>query len=140
MLEAVGVKTKNEAGRITVISAYLPANTSNQATEDIKKLFQWLEHLECEIIVGADLNANRSTWGPDFPECSRGKLVNQISMDSKLILLNDGSPTMCLAPRNRPSAIDLITQVRQNSQESKVGSIRRGVWERPPNHPDRNRR
>ncbi|XP_021695204.1 uncharacterized protein LOC110675129 [Aedes aegypti] len=106
---------------ITLISAYLPASNSKHVTEDLKNLFQWVEQLEGEIILGADLNAHHDSWSPEFPECPRGKLISQITMDSKMILLNDGSPTMCLAPGNRRSAIDL-TWVTE-------GLARKAKWE-----------
>ncbi|XP_065095792.1 uncharacterized protein LOC135717590 [Ochlerotatus camptorhynchus] len=98
--------------------------TNTEAINDLKKLFQWLELQEGEIIVGADVNAHHASWSPEYPECQRGRTFHSLVTDSNLIMLNDGSATMNSPPGTRESAIDVTLAT--------AGVVKKVTWEVVP--------
>lgn len=122
-LEAVGLKITRGFDQLNIISAYFPPSSGSNGDfrQDMVTFFKFLEDLEGETVVGADLNAHHTAWSPAFPTCARGKVVSELVEESKLVLLNDGSPTVITSPGGRESAIDLTLVT--------PGLARKATWE-----------
>lgn len=107
-VEVVGVKIIKGFDPITLISVYVPPgqNLSGDIRTKIQEFFQTVEQLR-EVFIGGDFNGQHRSWDPTSMNCPKGNLINSLLDPSRLVLLNDDSPT-CLTTVNRSSsAIDL---------------------------------
>lgn len=106
-IEAVGVRIVDGSVPVSIFSVYIPDKNNRTAIAELETLFGWMDQVNGEIVVGGDFNAHNTSWSPEFKDCARGRRLLELIMDSKLILLNDGSPTMVARVDERRSAIDL---------------------------------
>lgn len=132
ILEVVGFQITRGFDPINLFSVYLPTmrSTNNGVREELMRFFSLINTMEGEIIVGADFNAHHVTWSPEFPTCSRGKMLNEMIEDSQLIMLNGGCNTMVNPPGSKGSAIylslataGLTRKITWTVQEEEFGSI-----------------
>ncbi|XP_058816001.1 uncharacterized protein LOC131679311 [Topomyia yanbarensis] len=114
-VEVVAVKIKNNFDPITLISVYVPPDRDQiqEVKEKIRKLFDAMEVINGEIIVGGDWNGHHETWDPKGKTCPKGALINTLIEASKLYLLNDGTHTCLTTTDRRSSTVDLTLQQRE---------------------------
>ncbi|XP_065091068.1 uncharacterized protein LOC135712034 [Ochlerotatus camptorhynchus] len=108
-VEVVGVKITKGFFPLTLVSVYVPSGYSplSEIRSKILELFEKLDNMDGEILIGGDFNSHHRSWDPGATNCYKGNLLNSILEPSKFILLNDGTTT-CMSTVNRSStAIDL---------------------------------
>lgn len=113
-IEAVAVKLKKE--NCHLISIYVRHNCPRNALKrDFETLFSFCDGLE-NVMLGGDWNSWHTAWGCE-EENAYGDILFDFILDSRFILLNDGSKTR-INKRNlsRSTAIDL-TMTSANLKE-----------------------
>lgn len=108
-VEVVAVKIKKNFDPITCISVYVPPdrNLLQETKEKIKMLFEEIEDLPGEIVIGGDWNGHHETWDPAGKTCPKGALINTLIEASKFSLLNDGTHTCLTTREKRNTTVDL---------------------------------
>ena len=87
---------------VTVVSIYLPPSVQISKRE----LERLLSQLPTPILLLGDFNAHSPIWG-DAREDSRGKIIEKLTTEHDLILLNTGQQTFMHSTYKTNSAIDL---------------------------------
>lgn len=105
----VGIRITKGFDPITLISVYVPPGPEmcGEAITKIKDLFEQVDSLHGEILIGGDFNGHHSSWDLSSPHCPKGNAVNSALQAYKHILLNDGPPTCMSTSNNNSTAIDL---------------------------------
>lgn len=108
-IEAIAVKTRNLDRNILIMSIYVaPAVNAVErlsTVRDFQKLFEWIER-QNDLIIGGDMNAHSRVWGCSG-SCVRGKQLENLIVNSNIVLLNDGRPTRVAKVNGTASAIDI---------------------------------
>lgn len=86
-LEAIAVEV-NIPRKMTVCSIYLSPN-QHINREEIEKI---IDSLPQPFILSGDFNAHHNQWG-SHKDDYRGKIIDSITQERELIVLNDGRPT-----------------------------------------------
>ncbi|XP_021695315.1 uncharacterized protein LOC110675209 [Aedes aegypti] len=63
--------------------------------------------MDKHVIVSGDFNARHPSWEPDSHPCPKGKLIAEELLTSRLVMMNDGTPTTIPRINSDPTAIDL---------------------------------
>lgn len=131
-VEVVAIKISKQFAPITFTSVYAPPDRhmTNEVKEKIRLLFDAIEDLQGEIVVGGDWNGHHETWDPSRQACPKGKLINSLIEKSKLTLLNDGTHTCLTTTNGESSTVDLTlatpgtaVKTQWNVDEQDFGSI-----------------
>ena len=100
-LQAVAVTVLLDK-QITICSVYLPSRAAF-TNADIRSL---LDQLPSPFLLLGDFNSHNPLWGGDILD-SEGKVIEDISNDNNVVLLDDGTITYHNLYFNSYSAIDL---------------------------------
>lgn len=110
VIEIITIETINTKENFTIVSAYVPPATNKCSNQDVLRdliiLFKFLESRK-NVIFGGDMNAHNPLWGKYDKICKRGKDLEDLYVNSKLMILNKNEITFIPPPPNNPSTIDL---------------------------------
>lgn len=108
-VEVVAIKLTKGADPITIISVYVPPDRHSlqEIKEKIRLLFDEIEDLPGEVLIGGDWNGHHETWDTGGKTCPKGALINTLIENSKLTLFNDGTHTCLTTMDKRSTTVDL---------------------------------
>lgn len=101
-------------GRLVIASAYLPFDSMDNPTEEVRKLVEFYSHNELSLVLGCDANSHHSVWGSTDTNARGIKLLEYLA-GTELEILNVGdTPTFRSGTREEVIDITLCSNQIMN--------------------------
>mgnify|MGYP001828264297 CR=1 FL=1 len=107
VVEALGAEVVSQLGVVwRVLNVYVPPESVTGVCEEAFGRLRVLGSDECWLVCG-DFNGHHPAWDRHVPVNARGAQVLQWSVESDLVLMNDGAVTRCGRGTDSRSAPDV---------------------------------